>query len=844
MNNTITDWKDAEVTANANRKVETRTVYRYYVPETGSGHVWDTGVVTRPATETEAGVRTYTCTVCGEVRTEPIPPVDPNAPTILVGSVSAVPGATVSVDVSLKNNPGINTFVLGFNYDTARLTLKNVAVNPALGGQFQYKNKAVWLNGSDTTYNGVILTLTFEVSENAAEGDAEIAVTYDAGDIADYDENDVLFERSSGKVSIVKSVKPATPVNVKAAASATGAVTVSWDPAAGATVYHVHRYKGNTKKYEYIGETDATEYQATGLSAGTTYYFKVLAVNNESGTPYYSAYSSAVSAMAKEYLTAEGVTLHAVKFPYDGAQHIPAVTVKNAAGKTLSVGTDYTVTYPAGMTEIGTYTYRIKGTGKYAGSVSKSFTIVPAAVTGVSAAPSAAGKITVSWSKANGATLYYVFRYKGDTKKYEYVGGTSGTSYTVSGLNGGTTYYFKVLSLTKIGEKTVYGAAYSQVVTAKCLTVPAVPKTVQAAATAANEITVSWTASANATQYNVYRYNSTKKAYVYIGTSKTLSYAAGGLTNGTTYYFKVVPVTKESGLTLVGAYSAAVNAKCVGEPAAPTGLTATASGPASVTLTWKTVAAAAEYTVYRYNGTLKKYIEVGNTTEKTFTVTGLVAGTTYYFKVAAVSVGSGLRFTGEKSEAVSQACSKIPEAPTGLKAVASAPNAITLSWNASALATQYGVYRYNGTKKEYVLVGTTDSANYTVNGLVAGVTYYFKVMSINQTTSETLSSALSAAVSAKVLGVPAAPKGLTAAAAPDGIALGWTAVTGATQYNLYRSASAGGSYKYIGTAKAESYTDTGVASGSTYYYKAVAVMKGNGMTFVSDYSAAVGATAE
>ena len=566
-------------------------------------------------------------------------------------------------------------------------------------------------------------------------------------------------------------------------------------------------------------------------------------MNKESGSPYYSAYSDAVSAKAREYLDAANVSLSSAKIAYDGAQHLPAVTVKNAAGKTLSVGTDYTVTYPSGVTAIGTYTYRIRGAGKYAGSVAKSFTIVPAAVTGVRAAPSAAGKITVSWSEAAGATKYYVYRYKGDTKKYEFVGASSGTSYTVSGLNGGTTYYFKVLSLTKVGEKTVYGAAYSQAVTAKCLTVPSVPKTVQAAATAANEITVSWSASANATQYNIYRYNGTKKAYVYIGTSKTQTYAAGGLANGTTYYFKVVPVTKESGLTLVGAYSAAVNAKCVSAPDAPTGLSAKASAPDAITLTWKAVYGASEYTVYRYNGTQKKYIEVGNTEEKTFTVTGLTAGTTYYFKVAAVSVGSGLRFTGEKSEAVAQKCSKTPKAPESLGAVASAPNAVSVSWNASALATQYGVYRYNGTKKEYVLVGTTDTTDYTVEGLSAGVTYYFKVMSINQTGTETLSSALSAAVSAKALGMPAAAKGLTAAAGPDGIALSWNAVTGATQYNVYRSAAVGGSYKYIGTAGTESYTDGSVASGSTYFYKVVTVMKGNGMTFVSDYSAAASATA-
>ncbi|MDO4182731.1 MAG: RICIN domain-containing protein [Coriobacteriia bacterium] len=38
------------------------------------GHSWDAGAVTKQPTETEEGVRTYTCTSCGETRTEAIPP--------------------------------------------------------------------------------------------------------------------------------------------------------------------------------------------------------------------------------------------------------------------------------------------------------------------------------------------------------------------------------------------------------------------------------------------------------------------------------------------------------------------------------------------------------------------------------------------------------------------------------------------------------------------------------------------------------------------------------------------------------------------------------------------------
>lgn len=37
------------------------------------GHAWDNGVITKEATETEEGIKTYTCKTCGETKTEKIP---------------------------------------------------------------------------------------------------------------------------------------------------------------------------------------------------------------------------------------------------------------------------------------------------------------------------------------------------------------------------------------------------------------------------------------------------------------------------------------------------------------------------------------------------------------------------------------------------------------------------------------------------------------------------------------------------------------------------------------------------------------------------------------------------
>ena len=121
---------------------------------------------------------------------------------ITVGKVAGAPGETITVPVSLTKNPGINTFALGFDYDTSLLNLVDVTVSENLGGQFTYSKKAVWLNSEDTTYTGEILTLTFEVLEDALDGNAYVNVVYNTGDISNYNEEDLYFEVVKGEVTV------------------------------------------------------------------------------------------------------------------------------------------------------------------------------------------------------------------------------------------------------------------------------------------------------------------------------------------------------------------------------------------------------------------------------------------------------------------------------------------------------------------------------------------------------------------------------------------------------------------------------------------------------------------
>jgi hypothetical protein len=72
---------------------------------------------------------------------------------------------------------------------------------------------------------------------------------------------------------------------------------------------------------------------------------------------------------------------------------------------------------------------------------------------------------------------------------------------------------------------------------------------------------------------------------------------------------------------------------------------------------------------------------------------------------------------------------------------------------------------------------------------------------------------------------PAAPSGLTASAiSGTQINLSWTAVSGATSYNVYRATASGGPYSLVGSSATNSFSDTGLTCNTAYFYRVRAVL--------------------
>jgi len=349
---------------------------------------------------------------------------------------------------------------------------------------------------------------------------------------------------------------------------------------------------------------------------------------------------------------------------------------------------------------------------------------------------------------------------------------------------------------------------------AKTPEIPVAPANLTA--TAGNGVvTLSWTASAGATGYNVKRATTdggpyTQLAQVAAPTSN--GYTDSSVTNGTTYYYVVQTLTAAGSSADSPQVSATPGVP--GVPAPPTNLTAT-PGNATVTLTWTASTGATGYNVKRSTTSGGPYTQLAAPTSSGYTDSSVINGVTYYYVVSTLT-SAGESANSAQVSATPNAQSMAPAAPTNLTATPG--NAVvTLSWTASAGATGYNVKRATTSGGPYTQLAAPSSNGYTDSSVTNGTTYYYVVSATNSTGESANSAQVSATPTAPSV-PPAVPSNLTATAGDTQVSLTWSASSGATSYNVKRSGTSGGPYTQIAAPTSTSYTDTALSNGTTYYY--------------------------
>jgi len=210
------------------------------------------------------------------------------------------------------------------------------------------------------------------------------------------------------------------------------------------------------------------------------------------------------------------------------------------------------------------------------------------------------------------------------------------------------------------------------------------------------------------------------------------------------------------------------------------------------------------------------YTQISTPTSANFTDTGLTNGTIYYYVVSAVNA-AGESANSMQVSAMPQ--SPVPPVPVGLTATAGAQQ-VALSWTASSGATSYNLKRSTTSGGPYAQVGAPTATTLTDTGLTNGTTYFYVVSAVNASGESANSSQVSATPKSPV---PAVPTGLSATAGIQRVALSWNASSGATSYNVRRGTNSGGPYTFISAPTANSFADTGLTAGTTYFYVVSAV---------------------
>ncbi|MDB6029348.1 MAG: hypothetical protein JWM68_5571 [Verrucomicrobiales bacterium] len=266
-------------------------------------------------------------------------------------------------------------------------------------------------------------------------------------------------------------------------------------------------------------------------------------------------------------------------------------------------------------------------------------------------------------------------------------------------------------------------------------------------------------------------------------------------------------------------------------PAAPSGLTATAISSSQINLSWTDNANnETGFTVSRGTNSGGPYTDIFTTAVNVtgYTNTGLASSTTYYYVVRAVN-GVGSSALSAQASATTQ--SGLPLAPSGLSATAISSGQVDLSWaDNSSNETGFIVRRSLTSGGPYTDIVTRGAnvTTYSDTSVGSVTTYYYVVRATNSAGLSANSAQVSVTTPS---GAPVAPSGLVATAwTSTSIRLSWTDNSNnEANFIVGRGTASGGPYSDIAIlgANVTTYTNTGLTTGTTYYY-VVRSSNGNG----------------
>lgn len=580
-----------------------------------------------------------------------------------------------------------------------------------------------------------------------------------------------------------------------------GGVRISWDPIENASRYIVMRRTADTD-WEELVTTDAAVYTDEAVISGTKYDYKLLCViEDEEGNvitvetigrsityvaaPSIKSLSAGNTGITINWDQSKGAAKYRVfrKKSTGGWGKLADTAALTYTDKTAAAGSEYTYTVRC-LDESGNFISGYDSAGK---------TIIYAENPVISSISNAFGGVKIAWGQIADAAMYRVYRRTGSANWMK-IADTSALTYTDQTAASGSKFYYTVRCLDESGN---FISGFDS--PGKAITYVAAPKLVSAA-NVFGGVTVKWDKVTGASIYRLYRKSGTG-SWTRITDTTALTYTDKTTASGTTYIY-TVRCLNGAGETISSFDSAGISAAYV---AAPT-LSSAENVVTGVKISWGKVSGAASYRLYRKNGS-SSWGRIADTAALTYTDKTAAGGTKYSYTVRCLdesgNIISSFDPAGKSITFV---------APPVLSSVSNVYGGVTVSWQKTAGASKYRLYRKSGTGT-WTKIADTTALSYTDSTAVSGTRYTYTVRGLDS--AGTIVSSFDAA--GKSITYVAAPLVSSAEITSSGVKISWGKAAGAASYRLYRK-NGSDSWARIADTTALTYTDENVTGGTKYSY--------------------------
>jgi len=313
------------------------------------------------------------------------------------------------------------------------------------------------------------------------------------------------------------------------ASSNTGAYTISWTAAPGASTYRLDE-QVNGGAWTTVQTAASLSWSTSGRTPGT-YNYRMAPCASSCGPPGVSgAVAVSLPPPAPTAISVPATSTGNIAIGWSTAAYATSYTLEQSfnGGAFAAIYSGANNSYAYTATSSGTYTYRVKacdavGCSGYGPTGSSTITVPPVSAPGLSApATNNSGAYTVSWSAVLGATNYQAEQ-QVNGGAFSVIQGSGATSWSTSGQGNGT-YGYRVIACNA-GGCGPYSATANVVVAL----VPPAPTGAAVVDYFPNSKTeaykVVWNAVAGATRYEAQ--NAQTGAQVYSGTALTFLIGSG-----------------------------------------------------------------------------------------------------------------------------------------------------------------------------------------------------------------------------------------------------------------------------------------------------------------------------